>query len=389
MSDQLSNKKSFRTKLSHFLGSQKGKTIFNYCYGFGASLAILGTMFKLLHMDGANIALAIGLGTEVFIFALSAFEPPFRNYRWEEVFPVLSTHKEEDKPEFGPMGVMGGSVNLVGNASAQGQASSVQGQATYAQGQTTSAQGQATGGGAPSTIIIGNGAVQGQPSAGKAPATIVVGNGAVQPETQQGPGVYVNHRISEEDANLLAESIKNVEEASGQLTDLTKVTDVTERYLNQLSSMTDNLNRFSDATASLTTVSNILLDSYRSITENSTDISENSKGYVEQMGHLNKNLYGLNTIYEIQLKSISSQIDTIDRINKGLVHVRDMYEGSMDGSERFRQETESMAENLAQLNRLYTRMLEAMTPGQGFPGFMGSRPTPHTSPEASSTEQAG
>jgi gliding motility-associated protein GldL len=317
MSNQTSNKKSFRTKLSHFLGSYRGKTIFNFCYGFGASLAILGTMFKLLHLDGANIALAIGLGTEVFIFAISAFEPPFRNYRWEEVFPVLTSHKEEDRPEFGPMGVVSGTVNIVGN---------------------TTAQGESTHGMAPATVIIDK----------------------TTPQETQRTSSFVEPKITEEEAQLLSESIKNVGEASGQLTDVTKVTDVTERYLNQLSSMSDNLNRFSDATASLTTVSNVLLESYRSITENSADISENSKGYVEQMGYLNKNLYGLNTIYEIQLKSISSQIDTIDRINKGLVHVRDMYEGSMDGSERFRQETDSMAENLSQLNQLYARMLEAM-----------------------------
>lgn len=315
MSNKAPNKKSFRTKLSHFLGSHRGKTIFNYCYGFGAALAILGTMFKLLHLDGANIAIAVGLGTEVFIFTLSAFEPPFRNYRWEEVFPVLTSHNEEDRPEFGPMGVVSGTVNIVGNAP------------------------------------------QGQSMDGKAPATVIIDK-TTQQETQ--PFGFVGPKITEEEAQLLSESIKNVGEASGQLTDVTKVTDVTERYLNQLSAMSENLNRFSDATASLTTVSNILLDSYRSITDNSTDISENSKGYVEQMGTLNKNLYGLNTIYEIQLKSISSQIDTVDRINKGLVHVRDMYEGSMDGSERFRQETDSMAENLSQLNQLYARMLEAM-----------------------------
>src|SRR5574344_1711094 len=104
MSTQPTDKKSFRTKLSHFLGSHRGKTIFNFCYGFGAALAILGTLFKLLHLEGANIALSIGLGTEVFIFALSAFEPPFRNYRWEEVFPILMTHKEEDRPDFSSSG---------------------------------------------------------------------------------------------------------------------------------------------------------------------------------------------------------------------------------------------------------------------------------------------
>ncbi len=361
MSNQTTDKKSLRTKLGHFLGSYKGKTIFNFCYGFGASLAILGTMFKLLHLDGANIALAVGLGTEVFIFALSAFEPPFRNYRWEEVFPVLTSHKEEDKPEFGPTGIVGGVINI-GQPSAPGK---VETTAVSSEDLTPPRAFTNIKQSSYSADVTPHGAHM---QAGRPSAT----------------------QSEEEGTRTLSESIKQMSETVGQLSDVEKVSQVTENYLNQLSQMSDNLNRFSDATASLTTVSNVLLDSYRSITDNSSDISENSKGYVEQMGNLNRNLYGLNTIYEIQLKSISSQIDTIDRVNKGLVHIRDMYEGSMDGSERFRQETESMAENLAQLNRLYARMLEAMVPGQGFPGFIAPRPTPPTAPDEShSPEQAG
>ncbi|HAD01604.1 MAG TPA: gliding motility protein GldL, partial [Porphyromonadaceae bacterium] len=54
------------------------------------------------------------------------------------------------------------------------------------------------------------------------------------------------------------------------------------------------------------------------ITDHSDGINQNSRGYVHQMEALNRNISGLNTIYEIQLKSISSQIDTIERINGGL-----------------------------------------------------------------------
>jgi predicted metal-binding membrane protein len=80
------------------------------------------------------------------------------------------------------------------------------------------------------------------------------------------------------------------------------------------------------------------------------------------MDALNLNLKGLNTIYGIQLKSISSQIDTIDRVNKGLLHIKEMYEGSAMDSERFRSETQQMADHLASLNQFYARMLNAMIP---------------------------
>lgn len=383
MSTQPTDKKSFRTKLSHFLGSHRGKTIFNFCYGFGAALAILGTLFKLLHLEGANIALSIGLGTEVFIFALSAFEPPFRNYRWEEVFPILVTHKDEDRPEFGPGGVTGGIVNIVG-----GQAAGVNGEPSTVA--AAGGQGGYPGGGYPGGGYSGGGGASVSGPRHSNPLANVTTEQALQSF-----GLPPQVQLSDEDAQTLTDSIKRMGEAVTQLNNMADITQVTEKYLNQLSDMADNLGRFSNATSSLAEVSNVLLDSYKSITDNSSDISENSKGYVEQMGVLNKNLYGLNTIYEIQLKSISSQIDTIDRVNKGLLHIRDMYEGSMDGSDRFRQETENMADNLAHLNRVYSRMLEAMIPGQGFGGFSAPRPeqpTPQptvSSEKTDSPEQAG
>ena len=164
---------------------------------------------------------------------------------------------------------------------------------------------------------------QGQPRTGRSAASAgghaYHGNpvsGNVTPDqARQNYGIPPQVPLSEEEAHTLAESIKRMGEAVGQLNNLADVSIITEKYLSQLSGMSENLNRFSDATGSLAEVSNVLLESYRNVTENSDDISNNSKGYVEQMGNLNRNLMGLNTIYEIQLKSISSQIDTIDRVN--------------------------------------------------------------------------
>ncbi|MDD2559747.1 MAG: gliding motility protein GldL [Bacteroidales bacterium] len=339
MSDK-QQKQREESRLAAFLGSQRGKTIFNFFYGFGASLAILGTLFKLLHLDGANTMLAIGLGTEVLIFALSAFEPPFRNYRWEEVFPVLKSRKAEDRPDFNNLG-LGGGVIIQGGT---GQATSVQnggtGQASASPGDTAQAR-----------------AYQG-PARGAAPFADITPQQAAQSF-----GIPPQVQLSPEDSEVLADSIKRMGEAVRQLNALANITNVTEDYLQQLAGMTENLNRFSRATGSLAEVSNVLLDSYKNITENSDQITNNSKGYVEQMDALNLNLQGLNTIYGIQLKSISSQIDTIDRVNKGLLHIKEMYEGSALDSERFRTETQQMADHLANLNQFYARMLNAMIPG--------------------------
>jgi gliding motility-associated protein GldL len=79
------------------------------------------------------------------------------------------------------------------------------------------------------------------------------------------------------------------------------------------------------------------------------------------MENLNRNIQGLNTIYEIQLKSISSQLDAIDRVNRGIKDIRDMYEKSAEQSARYCEETEKMARYMQQLNQVYEKMIHAMT----------------------------
>lgn len=260
------------SKFIEFLASYKGKVLFNFFYGFGAAIAILGTLFKILHLDGANAMLAIGLGTEVLMFAISAFEPPFRSYHWEEVFPVLKTRNPEDMPNFygdRPVGTV----------------------------------------------------VQGSVYAG--PVATPMTNAA--PVANAEPAMY--------------------EEPAVQ-TPVTNTTAVTNTSPVEVPSFNiPQINLSEDESKSL---------------ENSL------KEYAEQMNTLNLHLKGLNTIYEIQLKDISSQIHTIDCINQSLLNIKAMYEGSANDNDRFVKETEAMAGNLSSLNQIYARMLQAMMSGQAF-----------------------
>lgn len=63
--------------LQKWMDSVPGQTFLNYAYSWGASVVILGTLFKLTHLPGANIMLFTGMGTEVFVFFISAFDRPF------------------------------------------------------------------------------------------------------------------------------------------------------------------------------------------------------------------------------------------------------------------------------------------------------------------------
>lgn len=66
-------------------------------YGWGASVVILGAMFKILHYPGADIMLIVGLTTEAVIFFFSAFEKPHEEYDWTLVYPELAGMEDPDE----------------------------------------------------------------------------------------------------------------------------------------------------------------------------------------------------------------------------------------------------------------------------------------------------
>lgn len=115
-------------------------------------------------------------------------------------------------------------------------------------------------------------------------------------------------------------------------------------------------------------ISGDMMSSYQTMVTDYEALSRGSQEYIIQMESLARNVSGLNTIYEIQLKGISSQIDAIDRINLGLHSIKNMYENTVLDSATFREENERMAHQLAQLNQVYARMLEALTVNMGMPG---------------------
>ena len=301
-----------------YLASERGKRVLNFCYSWGASIVILGALFKLLHVPYANWVLGIAMTVEALVFFISAFEKPFNEYHWEEVFPVLKSKNPLDRPDFvnTPMS------NLV---------NSPENTADDEAGATL---------GAGVNFNLG-----GKPSSG-------LGNLGLD--------------VSEEDTKNLSDSIKKLSGAAEQISKMAELTEATQKYLEQLSGMSENMERFSQVTNSLTNVSDTLLTSYKSITDNSDGINQNSRGFVQQMEMLNRNISGLNTIYEIQLKSISSQIESIEHINGGLNRIREMYDGSVVDSSVFRNETEKMTRQLAELNQVYSRLLQAMTVNMGY-----------------------
>ncbi|MDR2843860.1 MAG: gliding motility protein GldL [Candidatus Symbiothrix sp.] len=348
-------KRRYKNFVEKFLSGEKGQVFFQYCYNWGASVVVLGALAKLEHWPWGlgSILITVGLLTEFLVFFISGFDHPVKTYLWERVFPVLDSNDEDDRPAFGNGnggGIVGGVIGGANGVAAEGIAAS----------------GNAKGGGGSGAIIIGGGYFGGgngaAPQNAPAPQSAVEAVGNMTPgQVQQSFGIPNAVDISEEDSNALTASIKKMAAAADQLSKMTEMTESTQQYLEQIVGLSEDMKRFSTVTNNLADVSDVLLDSYKSITDNSDGITQSSHGYVQQMDNLNRNIQGLNTIYEIQLRSVSSQLDAIERINSGLMNIRDLYEGSLVDSTMFHSETEKMAQQIQALNGVYNRLLNAMT----------------------------
>ena len=286
--------RKYANGIERFLHGEKGQRFFNFAYSIGAAIVIWGALFKILHLPGGSTLLCIGMGTEIAMFILTAFDRPPREYAWEDVFPVLDTKAPEDRPGFGGGG---GGVIINGGVPTDGQEIHID-----ASGATGSVVAQ--------------------------------------------PGVS---------GVVAAEAVASQLETAGDMADASR------DFLEQMQGIAEQMARLNETTEALNEVSRTLLGSYQAITENSESVSSNSKGYVSQMEDLNRNIAGLNTIYEIQLKSISSQLESIDRVNRGLKDIRDMYDKAANESSRYCEETEKMARYMKQLNSVYEKMITAMT----------------------------
>ncbi len=297
--------KRYKNSIERFLSGENGQRFFNFAYSIGAAIVIWGALFKLLHLPGGNLLLTIGMGTEVLMFVLSAFDRPPKSYNWEEVFPVLDSKDPEDRPDFN----------------------------------------------SGSGVII----------AGAADSKVAAPSASV--------------KLNPEQAGIAGSPYA------------TEITTATQSYLDQMAAITEEMQHLCETTQALNKVSDVLLESYRAITENSENITRSSTGYVEQMQDLNRNISGLNTIYEIQLKSVSSQLDSIDRVNRGIKDICDMYEKGSSQSARYCDEAEKMTRYMQQLNSVYEKMITAMTINMYRP-MMGNTPDVPPMPEkpASSTE---
>ena len=95
-------------KIQKWMDTMAGQTFMQYAYSWGASVVILGALFKITHVPGANFWLFLGMGIEVFVFFISAFDRPFDKTADGRDLPTH--YVEETETVDAPMGQAAGCV---------------------------------------------------------------------------------------------------------------------------------------------------------------------------------------------------------------------------------------------------------------------------------------
>jgi gliding motility-associated protein GldL len=291
------------TRLQHWMDSVPGQTFLNYAYSWGASIVILGALFKLTHLPGGNIMLFLGMGTEAIVFFLAAFDRPFDK---NEIGKALPNDFETDEEIETAEGLTDEAHETIVREQQQLE------QAAAAVGAGPAAYGYGGGG----TIVIGGAQI----------ATSATG-GAEAQDMQRKAELAAQHPVvqqavkestSEEEAEKLAAIIRMANDEllhRAQAVLSPDMEEATQVYIEKLRVLTETFAKVDEQTARLTKDS-------------------------QEMENLNRTLIGINKIYDLHFASISKQVNTIEEINE---------------------QTRGLAAKIQEVNDVYAQMIKKLT----------------------------
>ncbi len=276
-------------------------------YGWGATVVLIGAMFKIMHWKGSGPMLVAGLSTEAFIFFTSAFEPLHEEYDWSLVYPELAGLEDEDE--------------LDGKA-----------QGGFGSTGTTSALEK---------------------------FDALLEEGELSPELFQrlGTGLVGLNSTTEKLSDLADATVatndyvQNVKQASSSMTGFA---DTYNKSVEDLTSANNNVR----------SKANGLADSYAVLTASLREESENAnqgnKSYGEQLDVMTKNLTALNAVYELQLDNSNEHIEASKKLYAGLDEMMQNLHDSVDDAKSYKEQISKLSTNLSAMNTVYGNMLNAM-----------------------------
>lgn len=333
-------------RLQHWMDSVPGQTFLNYAYSWGASIVILGALFKLTHLPGGNFMLFMGMGTEVVVFFLSAFDRPFDK---DEIGKELPHDYETDEEIAARLGLTDDdeeaddtdedtiedttadeavSQPAVQPAAAQPAAASAQPAAAQPAAQPAAAAVQPVGQGMSGVVFVGGGAAA-APSAAATSAT-VDGGGNAAPET----AAAAPNAAEAAQAAIAAATPAGAQPFDAEAKRLAEIIRLAnDELLRRAQAVLSP--EMEEATQAYIAKLRTLADTFTKVDEQSARLAHDS----EEMAQLNRTLTAINKTYDLHFQSISKQVGTIEQINE---------------------ETRQLAKRIEELNGVYRRMIDAM-----------------------------
>jgi len=287
--------------LNELVESDGYKKLMAKVVGWGASVVLVGALFKIQHWPGASIMLIIGLLTEALIFFLTAFDPLHEEVDWSLVYPELAGLDELDD-------------------------------------EMTSSKHQPK---------------EGPYALERFDELLENSNLGTELFDKLGAGM-----------SNLSKAVTNISDITDATiaTDLyAKNITVASDSVSKLSGAFDNS---ADAINKTSRIVGESGNSYQALLEglnaNMTSIGSNSKAQAEQQEMLTKNLSALNAVYELQLKSSNDNLHSTEEVAKGITGIMQDLKATSQDVAQYKDEVSKLSKNLSALNTIYGNMLNAM-----------------------------
>ena len=294
-----------------WLESKQGKVVLHKTYSWGASIVIIGALFKIQHYPGANAILPVGLGVEAAIFLLFGIQKPHEEVDWSLVYPELAgMHGDEEAKEEKKGSITEQLDDMLEEAKIGPELLESLANGMRSLGENASKMGNI------------------------ADASIATGD-------------YVTsiNSASKNIGDLARNSGKAAESLEGMVG--TDVGGATRDYINNVKNVTENMGELS---ASSSKASELLR-------ELST---ANSSTYVDQMDKMSENVASLNAVYELQLQASNNQVNAAGQLFDNMTKLVENVGDSLEDTKRYKEEMSQLTSHLESLNTVYGNMLTAM-----------------------------
>lgn len=311
------------------LHSKRWKVFTGYVYNIGASVVLLGALFKLQHWTGAGPMLVIGLCTEAFIFLISAFEPPMELPEWSKVYPELrEDYVAEEEEDFGKQDKL---TSLLGQADISPELLSKVSKGLTDLSNTASSISDISAATLATDVYVKN-----LNSASESMYTFAEINGKA------------NSSISQS-VNVLVESYTNTAQRLSSKGDemLNKLAVSGEEFTNVLSHSGKKLVNSTDKVAEV-------------IEQGFGELGQKSAAYNENLNKLNQNLESLNASYASQLKGTADQFAASQKFFSEIGQMNQLIQSSVEEVKKYQSNAAELNKHLEALNSIYGNMLGAM-----------------------------